>query len=274
MKSPKRTLVIVAFTTLVGCSTPSVPATMPDTSVQTLRLYATTATLPLVTDLTGSYGDTQLNFETHSGNFRSALNSLLEGESSYLFTSHLPAPETFPVTLWAAPVAQDGIAIIVNPTNPVTDLSLDHLREIYQGRIGNWRDLGGQDNDLVIFSREEGSDTRAEFDRQVMGVRKTTLAARLIVNSSGMVEAVASTPGGVGYISLAYINPSVRALAIQGVIPDQAAVFDNRYPLRSTVFVVGLAEPTAGSRAFFGWLQSPAGQQVVARRYSPLGNAH
>jgi phosphate transport system substrate-binding protein len=274
MKSPKRTLVIVAFTTLVGCSSPGVPATMPDTSVQTLRLYATTATLPLVTDLTGSYGDPQLNFETHSGNLRSALNSLLEGESSYLFTTHLPAPEAFPVTLWAAPVGQDGIAIIVNPVNSVDDLSLDMLREIYQGRISNWRDLGGQDSDLVIFSREDGSDTRAEFDRQVMGQRKTTLAARLIVTSSSMVEAVASTPGGIGYVSLAYLNPSVQALAIQGIIPDQASILANRYPLRSTLFVVGLTEPTATSRAFIGWLQSPTGQSVVARRYSPLVNPH
>lgn len=274
MKSPKRTLVIVAFTTLVGCSNPGVPATMPDTSVQTLRLYATTATLPLVTDLTGSYGDPRLNFETHSGNLRSALNSLLEGETSYLFTTHLPAPETFPLTLWAAPIGQDGIAVIVNPVNLVHDLSLDHLREIYQGRIGNWRELGGQDSDLVIFSREAGSDTRAEFERQVMGQRKTTLGARLMVTSASMVEAVASTPGGIGYVSLAYLTPAVQALTIQGIAPDQASILTNQYPLRSTLFVVGLAEPSAANRAFIGWIQSPAGQQIVARRYSPLVSPH
>ncbi|HEX2622823.1 MAG TPA: substrate-binding domain-containing protein, partial [Phototrophicaceae bacterium] len=236
MKSPKHTLVIVAFTTLVSCSSPGVPATMPDTPAQALRLFATSATLPLVTDLTGAYGDKQLTFETQSSNFQSALTSLLEGgETSYLFTTHLPPPETLTARLWAAPIGQDGIAVIVNPINTVTNLSLDQLREIYQGRVSNWQELGGQNSELVIFSREDTSDTRAEFERLVMGQRRTTLAAQLIVNSSGMIDAVANTPGGIGYVSLAFINQSnqrVQPLKIQGIEPTPAAILEDRYPLR------------------------------------------
>src|SRR5690242_5033394 len=104
MKTPKHTLVIIAFTTLVSCSNPGVPATMPDTPVQALRLYATSVTLPLVTDLTGAYGSNQLTFETETGNFHNTLSSLLEGgETSYLFTTHLPPAETLNTRLWAAP---------------------------------------------------------------------------------------------------------------------------------------------------------------------------
>jgi hypothetical protein len=267
MKSPKQTLAIVAFTTLVGCSSPTVPATMPDASASMLRLYATSATLPLVIDLTEAYSDRQLTFETRSSSFRTALNSLIEGETPYLFTSHLPshvpAPDGLSFSLWAAPVAQDGIAIIVNPAVPFDQLSLDGLRSLYLGR----NETG---HDLVVFSREEGSDTRAEFERLVMGSRRTTLAARLVTSSETMVSAVAQTPGAVGYVSLAYVTQQVRTLAIDGVAPTPQSIAQHRYPLRLTLFVAGLEEPAGSYRSFIGWIQSPEGQQVVGKRYVPL----
>jgi phosphate transport system substrate-binding protein len=266
MKS--RTLVIVAFTTLVGCSSPGLPATMPDATETALKLYATSATFPLVTELTGVYTDRYITFETRSGTLRAALTSLLEGDSPYFISSHIPATEVVP--LWAAPIAQDGIAVIVNPANPVTDMTPDVLREVYQGRVGNWRALGGQNLDLVVFSREADSDTRAEFERLVMGQRRTTLAARLVTSSETMVSEIAATPGGIGYVSMAYLNSGVRALTVNGIAITPENVLQNHYPLRSTIFVVGMAEPQGAYRAFFGWMQSPEGQQVVGRRYVPL----
>lgn len=299
LDTSRRTLVIVAFSTLVGCTTPAVPATMPDVSAQALRLYATSATLPLVTDLTGAYTERQLTFETRTGNFRTALDALIEGDAACIFTSYLPPPEMLPVSLWAAPVGQDGIAVIVNPLNPITALSLDQLRELYQGRIAGWHDLGWQQPGtltptpwttpgvtppgippdlaagpaITVFSREDGSDTRAAFERLVMGQRRTTLAARLVSSSSGMIEAVANTPGGIGYVSLAHLTDTVRALAIEGVAPTTAGVQDSTYPLRLTVYVVGLQEPADAYRAFIGWIQSPPGQTIVARQYIPLMQA-
>lgn len=272
MKPSKHTLVIVAFTTLVSCSSPGVPATIPDASASALRLYATSATLPLVTDLTGAYsGDRQISFETRSGNFRSAFNSLLEGDTAYFISSHLPAPENNAVPLWAAPIGQDGVAIIVNRANPVSNLDLDQLREIYQGRVSNWRSLDGENQALIVFSREEGSDTRAEFERLVMGERKTTLAARLVTSSEAVMSAVAQTPGAVGYVSFAAVQPSVRMLSINGVVPTQTNIAEHLYPLRSTLFVLGQGEPEGAYRAFFGWIQSVEGQRIVARQYVPLG---
>ncbi|MBC8099724.1 MAG: substrate-binding domain-containing protein [Armatimonadetes bacterium] len=273
MIAPKRTLVIVAFTTLMGCSpSPSLPATMPQASTHPLRLYSTSAVLPLVTDLTATYGDLNVTFETRTANFRAALNSLLlEGnDSPYLITTHLPPPESVAVRLWAAPLAQDGIAVIVNPANPLRNLTLDQLRAVYQGRHPAWRALGGGDDPLVVFSQEDGSDTRAEFERLVMGQRRVTLGARLVTSSAAMLEAVAATPGGIGYVSLAALDTRVRALTLDGIAPTQANVAQQLYPLRSTVFAVGLAEPAGAYRAFFGWVQSPAGQAVVAQHYAAL----
>ncbi len=275
MNLPQQALMIAAFTTLVGCTSASVPATMSETSVQPLRLYATTATFPLVTDLTRNYTDQYLTFEAQSGNFRSALNTLLEGETAYIITSHLPPPDTLPMPLWAAPIAQDGIAMIVHPSNPLIGLSLDQIRDIYQGRVNSWRGLSpsdGQHANLVLFSREDSSDTRAEFERLVMGHRRTSQAARLVTSSRAMLNAIASTPGGIGYISLAEADASVKTLFIDDIAATQMNVLTHQYPLRSTIFIVGQQEPLGLDRVFIGWVQGVEGQQIVKRYYAPLTN--
>lgn len=272
MKSPKRrrALAIVAVTVIVGCSSHTPPATTPTLSESTLRVYATSSALPLVNDLTNAfssaYTDAQITFETRSGNYRSMLEQLLSGETPYFVSNHLPGDSP----LWAAPVAQDGIAVIVHPDNPISGLSLDQLRAIFQGRVSNWRELGGMNRDLVVISRENGSGIRTEFEGLVMGSRQTTFAARIAPSNLDMVSAVAQTPGGIGYVSLAFVDPRVRAVPIAGVECTLATVRDNTYPLRTTLFVVGLEEPEGLYREFIGWTQSAAGQAVVARRYSPL----
>ncbi|MCU0498249.1 MAG: substrate-binding domain-containing protein [Anaerolineae bacterium] len=268
MIAPKRTLVIVAFSTLVGCASPSIPATQPDVTDHALRLYATSATLPLVTDLTGAYG---LTFETQSNPFPATLNNLLEYDTPYIISNHLPTDATT-LSLWAAPIAQDGIAVIVNPANPIENLSLDQLRAIYQGRIHHWRDLTGQDQDLMVLSRETGDSTRLEFERLVMGSRPTTFAARLVTSESAMLKLIATTPGAIGYVSAAFLDQTVKPIAINQIALTSDNITQNRYPLRSTLFIIGLAEPPQDSpyRPFIGWIQSPEGQKIVSRHYSPL----
>lgn len=269
LKAPKRALVIVAMTALVGCSTPRIPATTPTTAGDPppLRLYATTATLPLLTDISDSYAGPEALFETRSGSFQTLYARLLEGETAYLLTNHVPDSGV----MWAAPVAQDGIAVIVHPETGVDGLTLDQLRDVMQGRITNWQALGGRDLPIALISRETGSGTRAEFEQQVMGPRRTTLAARIASSSAQMVDTVAATAGALGYVSQAHVRFGVRTLALNGVLPSAETIADSRYPLRTMIYVAGLAEPADdGYRRLIGWLQSPDGQAVVARRYVPL----
>jgi phosphate transport system substrate-binding protein len=264
-----RTLVVVAVSTLVSCSSPTLPATTPTMADTALRLYMTTATMPLVTDLTGAYStDWQVTFETRSGNYRLTLERFLERETSYFITNHLPPPDE--LSVWAAPIAQDGIAIIVHPDTIITNLTTDQLRNIYQGRVGNWRDLSGQDLNLKVISREDGSGTRIEFEQLVMGNRQTTLGAMIATSSQSMIELVARTPGAIGYVSQAFLNDRVLTVAVDGSTPTLQNIFENVYPLRSTLFFVTRQEPQDAARAFVVWIQSVEGQRIVARRYSPL----
>ncbi len=270
MRRTKRALAIMAFT-LVSCSTSVVPASTPTSDAAVLRIYATTPVIPLLNELTFSYSTLfpKVTFETVSGNYDMMFERLLSGETPYLLTNHLP-DDLSESSFIAYPVGQDGIAIIVHPDNPVTNLSTDRLRGVYLGHTGNWNALGGANEPITVLSREDGSGTRAEFERLLMGQRKTTQSAQLAPSSTAMVESVASTTGAIGYVSMSYLDERVRAITINDVSPTLDEVSSNIYPLRATIYVVGLAEPNDEYRAFISWIQSPDGQAIVAARYAPL----
>ncbi|MBI5670103.1 MAG: phosphate ABC transporter substrate-binding protein [Chloroflexi bacterium] len=267
MRGTKRALAIVAFT-LVSCSTQVVPASTPTSNTTSLRIYATTAALPLLNDLITEYvkANPIIAFDSQGGNYQTVLNALLAGETAYFVTSHLPGDSP----LWAAPLGQDGIAIIVHPANNVAGLTTEQLRRIYQGHVANWQEVGGDDRELIVISRENGSGTRAEFERLVMGERRTTQSAQIAPSSAAMVASVARQPGSIGYVSIAYLDSRTRAVPVDGIALTPDTVFDNEYPLRSTLYIAGLAEPEEHYLYFIAWAQSPEGQAVIARRYAPM----
>jgi phosphate transport system substrate-binding protein len=267
MGRTKRTFAIVAFT-LVSCSSRTLPAATPTLQLTTLRLYSTTATAPLVNDLAASYSQLypSFAFDIVIGNYEAMADRLNQGEIAYFMSNHLPADSP----LWAAPIGQDGIVVIVHPDNPLTDLTIAELREVYQGYIGNWRELSGMELPITVISREDGSGTRAEFERLVIGERRTVMSAQIAPSSAAVVESVAVRPGSIGYVSMSYLNPSVRPVAVDGVLPTSETVYENTYPLRTTLFFIGLTEPVDDYRVFIGWAQSPEGQAVVSRHYAPL----
>ncbi|NWF68357.1 MAG: substrate-binding domain-containing protein [Chloroflexi bacterium] len=267
MQQAKRALAIVAFT-LVSCSSPVIPANTPALPVTTLRLYTTTAAIPLLQDLTSSYALTHPNitFETLAGNYQSMIERVMRLEMPYFLTNHLPVDSP----LLGYPVGQDGIAIIVHPDNPVRALSSEQVRQIFDGTLTNWREVGGAEMAIEVVSRENGSGTRAEFENQLLGERRVTLNARVAPTSAAVVATVAALPTAIGYVSISYVDERVQALALDNIAPTQENVGNNTYPLRSIIYIVGVQEPVTDFRAFIAWIQSPQGQAVVTRRYAPL----
>ena len=266
--SPRRALVIAVVSTLVGCSTHALPTTAPGTRDNPLRLMVTSSALPLVIDAVSAYPDSQFSLEIRMGDYRQAVAALRRGEAHLIVSTHLDATDS--TSLWAAPIADEAIALITHLSNPVTGLTAEQLRQIYQGQVTDWRAMGGVSLPLQVVSRESGAGIRAEFDQTVMGTRRTTGTALTAASTDGVLSLVRETPGALGYISLAAVDSSVRVLAIEGVIPSLMTLADRTYPLRSTVFVIGLAEPEGAARAFIGWLQSPEGQDALKRHHKPV----
>ncbi len=270
MRQTKRTLAIMAFA-LASCSTTVVPATTPTTNTIILRFYATTPMIPLLHDLTAQYSQIYPDyaFETTTGNYEAMLDKLMTGETAYVLTNHLPndVPDN-PVLAW--PIGQDGIAVIVHPQNNLTNITTAQLRGIYLGHVSNWNEVGGDEANITVISREDGSGTRAEFEDLLIGARQTTQSAQIAPSSSAMIESVSQIPEAIGYISMSYIDNRVRALSIDNVAPTLKNVSDNVYPLRATMYVMGLVQPEGDYLKFISWIQAQAGQAVVAKRYAPL----
>ena len=125
-------------------------------------------------------------------------------------------------------VALDGIAIIVNPQNPVKDLSLEQIAKIYTGEITNWKDVGGNDAEIVLIGREAGSGTRDGFE-SITETKDACQYRQELTSTGDVITTVSQNPNAIGYASLASIKDSVKALTVNGVAPTEATVKDGTY---------------------------------------------
>ena len=168
-------------------------------------------------------------------------------------------------SLYAVLIARDAIAIIVHPKNPVIDLPLVKVREVFTGRIKNWKELGGADRTITLVTREEGSGTREAFQKLVMGKEEIALEA-LVQDSNGAIrQVVAGDPNAIGYISLGLVNEKVRALKISGVVPDFENIKNGRYHLVRPFLFVFTGEPSGEAKSFLDFVMSPEAQKLLTR---------
>ena len=167
--------------------------------------------------------------------------------------------------LYAVTIARDAIAVIVHPSSSIEDLPLDKIREIFSGKIANWRELGGPDHPIDIVTREEGSGTRESFQKFVMGKEDISLGA-LVQDSNGAVrQVISSNPNAIGYISLGLVNDQVKALRISGVQPSLTNVYNGRYTLVRPFLFVFNGEPAEGAKSFLDFVLSPSGQKLLLK---------
>lgn len=172
-------------------------------------------------------------------------------------------PKELEAGLAAQPIAYDAIAVVVHPSNPVSELSAAEVRAIFAGEITSWNQVGGEDREIVIVTREEGSGTRGAFEELVMeGQRITPLALRQ--DSNGAVRVIVSSdPAAIGYISLGIVGEVVKPVALDGVVPTASAAISGEYPLvRPFLFVLN-GEPTDDAREFIGFVLSPESQAIL-----------
>ncbi len=162
-------------------------------------------------------------------------------------------------------LARDGIAIIVHPSNPVTNLTKDQVIAIYSGNITNWKQVGGPDKGIDVVAREEGSGTRTAFQDMVMG--KVLIKTDTILQSSnGAIKtAVSGDSKAIGFISFGYIDSSVKALAINGVAATEENAKSGSYPIVRPLYFLTKTEPTGIVKDFIDFCQSADGQKIVGQ---------
>ena len=162
-------------------------------------------------------------------------------------------------------VALDGIAIIVNPQNPVKDLSLEQIAKIYTGEITNWKDVGGEDAEIVRIGREAGSGTRDGFE-SITDTKDACQYRQELTSTGDVITTVSQNPNAIGYASLAAIKDSVKALTVNGVAPTEATVKDGTY-LVQRPFVLVTKEGAALSETaqkFFDFATSADAASIIS----------
>jgi phosphate transport system substrate-binding protein len=201
---------------------------------------------PWVTVPVEVYNNTLAGQILQAGDADAALLSWLEDENE----------------LWSRPFAEDSIAVIAHPATPLTEVSLSFLQEIYRGRVQEWEGMV-----LAVVSREDGSGTRAAFDGAILQGRDITLTAVVMVSNEAVIEYVAQTPGGIGYVSTLRLDDptvsGVQVLSVEGIMPTQANIEDDGYPLTRPLHLTTVGEPTGEAREFAQWVLGPGGQAVV-----------
>ncbi len=167
--------------------------------------------------------------------------------------------------LTAVAIARDGIAVIVHPSNPISSLSRGQVKEVFDGRTTDFRDLGGKPGPIRPVAREEGSGTRGAFQELVMDGAPTTPQA-LVQNSSGSVrEMVSRDPAAIGYISLGLVSESVKAVKIDGVEARGENVKNGTYKLARPFLLVIRGEPGGVAKEFIDYILSDPGQRLLER---------
>lgn len=162
-------------------------------------------------------------------------------------------------------LAYDGIAIIVHPDNPVSDLSVETIAKMYTGEITNWKDVGGNDAEIVLIGREAGSGTRDGFE----SITKTEDLCKYrqeLTATGDVITTVASNPNAIGYASLASIKDSVKALQVNGVAPSEVTVKDGSYLVQRPFVLVTKADKALSETAqkFFDYVTSSEAAEIIS----------
>ncbi len=167
--------------------------------------------------------------------------------------------------LTATVLAYDGIAIIVHPDNPVADLDVDTIAKLYTGEIKNWKDVGGNDAEVVLIGREAGSGTRDGFE-SITGTEGTCQYRQELTSTGDVITAVSQNPNAIGYASLASLAPSVKALTVGGVAPTEETVKDGTYVIQRPFVIVTKADTPLSevAQAFYDFATSSEAAPLIS----------
>jgi len=174
------------------------------------------------------------------------------------------------------PVAQDGLAIYVHESSPVKSLTLEQLRMIYTGKITNWKDVGGKDARIILYSRENSSGTYVYFKDNVLKGQDYTASCQNLPGTAAVVNAVSKDSNGIGYGGSAYAK-GIKEVAVAKdaksapVLPTPATIKDGSYPIARNLYFYTRVKPAGKVKGFVDWVLSSEGQTVVtAVGYFPV----
>ncbi|MBU2027521.1 MAG: PstS family phosphate ABC transporter substrate-binding protein [Pseudomonadota bacterium] len=174
----------------------------------------------------------------------------------------------------AAVVALDAIVPIVNPKNRIKDLTIDQLSQIYQGKITNWKEVGGDDLQIVVISRDSSSGTFESWTELVLHKAKVMPRAQMQASNGAIVQAVSKNRYALGYIGLGYLDKAIKALTVNSVQASVKTAIAKEYPIARPLYMYTNGAPTGETAKFIAFVLGSEGQKIVAREgFVPVAGA-
>ena len=281
----------LAAALLSGCALLEPSKARPAPEPLTVTVAGSTEMRPLLLELTAAYSERNphLHFVLRGGGSRMGEEGLVSGGADIAASTDFYPDAELPADLVRVPIGVDGIALIVHGDNPVDELTLVQIRDIFHGRALFWEDVGGEGGEVLLVSREDGSATRALFEERVMGEEGVSLTAVVMPTSKHVVKYVSSHPAAIGYVTSAYIEQVesaemqgassllsgaagqvVKAVSVEGRLPYGADLADAHYLLARPLYLLFRESGDPALEDLVSFALGAEGQDIVARYHTPI----
>ena len=237
-----------------------------------LTMKGSTTVLPIAQAAIESYAQLYPNTEFSltgegSGN---GIKALIDGTcdiaNSSRFIKLEEAKLAFEKGAYPVPfgVAIDAIVPIIHPKNPVNNLTLQQLKDIYSGKITNWEDVGGPDKRIAVITRDTSSGTYEVWEEKVMKGERITPRAQVMASNGAIVQAVSTNELAIGYIGIGYLNSSIKGITVENVEAKPETARTGEFPISRYLFMFTRGWPTGETMRFINFMLSDEGQRIVS----------
>ncbi len=160
-------------------------------------------------------------------------------------------------------VALDCIVPVVHPANPVSGLTVEQLKDMYTGKIKNWKEVGGEDKPIVVISRDSSSGTFEVWNEKILDKERVRPDAQMQASNGAVAQAVAGNKFAMGYVGIGYLNDNLKPLTVNGVAASPQAAADGSFAVSRALFMFTRGEPTGVVKDFIDFVKGPEGQKIV-----------
>lgn len=254
-------LIIVMAVVISGCTGQE---QMSQKDKQSILINGSTSVQPLVEELAAAYKEINpyATIDIQSGGSGVGIKSALDGVVDIGMSSRELKPDE--KMLKEFRIATDGIAVIINSQNPVNNLTIEQLRQIYAGEITNWKEVGGNDEAITVVTREEGSGTRGAF-MELIGIEMLSSLTITQGSTGAVMTTVTSDANSIGYASYGSVkdNTDLKIISIDGAACNEENIYAGKYKISRPFLMVTKDEPTGLAKDFIDFILSDEGQQIV-----------
>jgi len=276
MKFTKLAFFLMAITTIslfVGCEN-KIENKDDSVLVGKLTMSGSTTVLPIAQACAEEFMNInpRLNISVRGGGSSIGIKDIMSGSveignaSRDAKSKEIKKAKDNGINLYQNIVANDGIAVIVNPKNPIVDLSLKQIQDIYTGKITNWKELGGLDMNIVPISRDTSSGTYEVFYEIAMKKLNIFPQCIMVASNNAAVTSVKDTPGAIAYAGLGYLSSSVKPIRIESVFPSLKNIISGSYPIARKLNMYTNGVPKGITKKFIDFVLSPEGQKIVEKQ--------